>query len=345
MRVFNINKSVAKFFLFIILMLILLAMVVFAIFEQKINQPLFINKTQLLTVKQGITVSKLSRKLKGKHWLDTHFWLRNYPRLFPQYAVIKAGSYQIIQGTTLKQLLVQLVTGKEYQFEITFIEGTTFKQWLALLATKPYIKHNLAQKNVAEIAKSLNIKHANPEGLFFPDTYAYTAGTDELTLLRRAHKRMLSQLEQLWQNRALGLPFDDPYQVLIMASIIEKETSKVEEQPQIAAVFINRLAKKMRLQTDPTVIYGLGERYQGDIKRKHLKEKTAYNTYKIKGLPPTPIAMPGISALQASMHPAQSDYLYFVSQGNGYHVFSTSLKAHNQALKRFLRNQKQLIKH
>ena len=235
--------------------------------------------------------------------------------------------------------------GKEHQFEITFVEGTTFKQWLSLLAAKPYIKHNLANMSASQIAKLLNIKQTNPEGLFFPDTYAYTAGTDELTLLRRAYKKMHNLLENMWQNRATDLPFNDPYQALIIASIIEKETSKVEEQPQIAAVFINRLSKKMRLQTDPTVIYGLGDSYNGDITRKHLKEKTPYNTYRIKGLPPTPIAMPGISALRASMHPAQSDYLYFVSEGNGYHVFSTTLKAHNEAVNRFLRYQKQLIKH
>ena len=316
----------------------------FVVFEQKINQPLLLQKTQLLTVKQGTTVSKLSRQLVEKNWLITRFWLRNYPRLFAKYADIKTGSYQITPGTTLKQLLTQLNAGKEYQFEITFVEGTTFKQWLELLASKPHITHNLAQKSIAEIAQLLNIKHANPEGLFFPDTYAYTVGTDELTLLKRAHIKMNIQLDKFWQNRDQGLPFINAYQALIMASIIEKETSKVEEQPQIAAVFINRLAKNMRLQTDPTVIYGVGELYQGDITRKHLREKTPYNTYKIKGLPPTPIAMPGISALRASMHPAQSEYLYFVSQGNGYHVFSTTLKAHNKAVKRFLRGQKQLSK-
>jgi len=344
MRIFNINKPIAKFFLFIVLTITLLVAVTFSVFEQRINQPLLINKAQLLTVKNGTTVSKLSRQLIDKKWLKERFWLRNYPRFFSQYADIKAGSYQITQGTTLKKLLAQLVAGKEYQFEITFIEGTTFKQWLKKLSIQPYIKHNLAKKSIAEIAQLLNIKHANPEGLFFPDTYAYTAGTDELTLLRRAHKKMRSQLNIIWKDRSVDLPFDNSYQALIMASIIEKETSKVEEQPLIAAVFINRLTKKMRLQTDPTVIYGLGERYQGDITRKHLKEKTPYNTYKINGLPPTPIAMPGVSALQASLHPAQSNYLYFVSQGNGYHVFSTTLKAHNKAVKRFLRTQRQLIK-
>ena len=337
----NIKKRLVRWALFFLVAVAFLVSAVLITFEQKINVPLQLSKTELLTINAGTSVAKLSKQLVNRHWLENRFWLRNYPRLQPKFAAIKAGTYQITLGTTAKQLLEQLISGKEYQFEITFVEGTTFKQWLALLQKQPHINHSLQNKSVSKIAQLLNIEHENPEGLFFPDTYAYTAGEDELIILQRAYRRMHKQLTHLWDKRAVALPFESPYQALIMVSIIEKEISKVDEQPLIAAVFINRLAKNMRLQTDPTVIYGLGERYQGDITRKHLKEKTAYNTYRMKGLPPTPIAMPGRSALLAAMQPAKSNYLYFVSKGNGYHVFSTNLKEHNKAVKRFLRHASQ----
>lgn len=336
-RLAKFSKRLVQWAALFFAILALFVVTIFVTFEQKINTPLNLSKTELITVSAGTSVAKLSKQLVvNKQWLENRFWLRNYPRLHSKFADIKAGTYQIKLGTTAKQLLEKLMSGKEHQFEITFVEGTTFKQWLVLLQKQPHINHSLQNKTVSEVAHLLHIEYDNPEGLFFPDTYAYTAGEDEIIILQRAYQRMHQQLTQLWDERAVALPFDSPYQALIMASIIEKETSKVAEQPLIAAVFINRLAKNMRLQTDPTVIYGLGDRYQGDITRKHLKEKTAYNTYRIKGLPPTPIAMPGKSALHASMHPAQSNYLYFVSKGNGYHVFSTTLKAHNQAVKRFL---------
>ena len=329
-----------KLILLILLALLSAAATLAYQFDKALTTPLAIAQDNFLTVSSGSSISSFAKQLEQKQWVTTRFWLRNYGRLFPQKANIKAGTYLIKKDSTLAQLLVQLVEGKEHQFSVTFIEGTRFKDALVILAEHPQIKQSVNGKPVSEIAAKLGIDSANPEGWLFPDTYAFTADTLDLTLLKRAYANMQSQLNTAWEARAKDLPYKTPYQALIMASIIEKETSYIAEQPVISAVFVNRLRKRMRLQTDPTVIYGLGERYQGDITRAHLREKTAYNTYRINGLPPTPIAMPGLSALKATLHPATSDYFYFVSGGNGKHVFSKTLAEHNRAVRDYLSKQK-----
>lgn len=327
-----------KIALFVTTLLSILVLSFFLMLDHQMNTPINIEQEEFVEVKSGTSVSSFSKALVEQHWLTNRFWLRAYVRINPDMASLKSGMYKIMPGTSLLAVLNKIVAGEEYQFKVTFIEGSTFKQWLSILGQQKHLKHTLHNTSIDDIAKKLQIEHKNPEGWFYPDTYAYTSHTTDLAVLQRAYQRMQTELDALWATRAENLPLDTPYQGLILASIIEKESSKVDELPLIASVFINRLYQKMRLQTDPTVIYGLGDRYQGDIKRSHLREKTLYNTYRIDGLPPTPIAMPGKMALQAALAPISSDYLYFVSKGDGYHHFSTTLAEHNRAVAEFILN-------
>jgi UPF0755 protein len=223
-------------------------------FDKALNTPLSIEQDDFLTIKPGSSISSFAKHLEQKKWVTNRFWLRNYGRIFPQKATIKAGTYLITKGTNLETLLKQLIEGKEYQFSITFIEGTRFIDALAILSEHPHIKHTLSGKTVTDIADKLDIDAVNPEGWLFPDTYAFTAGTQDIALLKRAHSNMKQQLNELWDTRAKNLPYKSAYEALIMASIIEKETSYLAEQPLISSVFVNRLRKRMRLQTDPTII-------------------------------------------------------------------------------------------
>ena len=328
-----IKKIVILGVLFVCLSLVALI----GITHLKVNQVNQLNDELFITIEPGISFNRFTKKLQNQQVLDSRFWLRNYIRINKQFADIKAGTYLIKPTQTYLDILTMVAKGDEHQYSITFVEGTTFKEWLAQLSAQTELSHQLS-KNSDSLPKELikmGIEQENPEGLFFPDTYAFTHQTSDVEILKRAYLKMQQQLNIAWSTRAEGLPYETPYQALIMASIVEKESGKFSEHRTISSVFVNRLNKKMRLQTDPTVIYGLGERYQGDIKRKHLKEKTPYNTYRINGLPPTPIAMPGLSAIEAAMQPEDTDYFYFVSNGQGKHIFSTILAEHNKAVVKY----------
>lgn len=247
---------------------------------------------------------------------------------------LKAGEFELTPGMRPADVLDRLVSGKTIQYPVTLVEGWTFRQAVdAIAALRPY--SDLKGKSDADLMVALGKPGEHPEGRLFPDTYAFPRGATGLDVLRRAYERMEQILAEEWEGRASGLPVDTPYEALILASIIEKETGLAEERPAIAGVFTRRLQKGMRLQTDPTVIYGMGERFDGDIRRADLREPTPYNTYVIDGLPPTPIALPGRAAIHAALNPEAGDSLYFVARGDGGHVFSATLAEHNAAVRRY----------
>jgi UPF0755 protein len=248
---------------------------------------------------------------------------------------LKAGEFELTQGMRPTDLLERLISGWEVQYPITLVEGWTFRQAVAAVAADPRFGAEVVGKTDAELMETLGRPGEHPEGRFFPDTYSFPRNTSGLEVLRRAFERMERVLAEEWEQRAEDLPIETPYQALILASIIEKETAVVAERPAIGGVFVRRLRNGMRLQTDPTVIYGLGERFDGNLRREDLREPTPYNTYVIEGLPPTPIALPGREAIRAALHPEPGDSLYFVSRGDGTHAFSRTLEEHNAAVRQY----------
>lgn len=266
----------------------------------------------------------------SSRWFSWLLWMK------PKLAEFKAGTYRFTPGMTVRQMLQMLTSRKEAQFTVRFIEGSRLRDWLQVLQQSKYLHHTLAGKSDAQIAVALGMPPGeNPEGQFYPDTYWYTAGMSDIDLLKRAHLRMSKLLQATWDKRDTSLPYKTPTDLLILASIIEKETALPQERSKVASVFVNRLRIGMRLQTDPTVIYGMGDGYNGRINRKDLEASTAYNTYVIVGLPSTPIAMPGEDALKAAANPAKTPYLYFVAEGKGGHTFTTNLSSHNQAVRAY----------
>lgn len=250
---------------------------------------------------------------------------------------IKAGSYSISAGTTPWQLLGKLTRGQVTQGESTLVEGWTLRQWRDKLDAHPDLRHDTRGLSEAEILRLIGSEGTSGEGLFFPDTYLFDKQSSDLELLARAHRAMQRKLSAEWQQRGAGLPYRDMYQALIVASIVEKETGYLADRPLIAAVLLNRLRAGMLLQTDPTVIYGLGAAFDGNLRKRDLLADTPYNTYTRTGLPPTPIAMPGLASIYAALHPADSKALYFVARGDGSSHFSNSLEEHNQAVNRYQR--------
>ena len=337
-----------KFFVFLLIILLILGGVGFWGYQKLtefVHTPVNVTQDQLLTIERGTTGSKLAALLEQEKILEHADLLPWLLKLQPQLNKVKAGTYSLTGVKTLQDLLDMLNSGKEAQFSVKFIEGKTFKEWRKNLENAPHLKQTLQGKTDKEIMALLDIPAVakavyewnNMEGWLYPDTYNYTPNSTDLELLKRSTTRLQKALDKAWNERDENLPLADPYQMLILASIVEKETGVAAERPQVASVFINRLKANMKLQTDPTVIYGMGESYTGNIRKKDLETITPYNTYMIEGLPPTPIAMVSESALQAVAHPAKTDFYYFVADGSGGHKFTRNLNEHNKAVQEYLR--------
>ena len=307
-------------------------------YQKTLNAPLVAEGDGIITVKRGDTLATLNRELIRRGVISGSDWvLPLYARLNPQAANIKAGDYRIDENATLPSLINDITNGKVVVYSVTVIEGKTFKDLRETLRQTAGLEHTLNNKTDAEIATLLGLQ-GNPEGWFLPETYQFNRGTTDLHMLKRMYDEMQRTLEKTWASRAEGLPLATPYEALILASIIEKETGVAAERPLISGVFTRRLQKNMLLQTDPTVIYGAAD-YHGDLTRKHLQTDTPYNTYINKGLPPTPIALPGKASIEAALHPADGDSLYFVADGTGGHTFSATYEEHQQAVADYLKKQ------
>ena len=301
--------------------------------QQLYIQPL----PKTVNVTPGMNLKSLSAMLEREGVVGNAqvFWLLG--RMLDKGGALRAGVYTLDRPLTPLALYDTFERGEITQAIVQFIEGWNWREVRAELAAQPLLKHDSADMSDAELLQAIGAEEGHPEGLLFPDTYFYAPHTSDLDVLRRAYRLQHDKLLAAWETRAPGLPYRTPYEALIMASIVEKETGAASERPRIAGVFINRLKQGMRLQTDPTVIYGLGERFDGNLRREDLQRDTPYNSYTRAGLPPTPIAMPSEAAIEAALNPAKTDALYFVARGDGTHVFSSTLEAHNRAVNRYQR--------
>ncbi len=283
----------------------------------------------------GTSFGAMAKDLEQRGLISSALYFRVIARWDNKAEKIRAGEYHIAAGTTPEQLLDQMTTGKVINYSFTLVEGWTFRQVMAAIARQDALDKSSLDIPPEAIMERLGHAGEHPEGRFLADTYLFIRGTSDLVLLRQAYDAMDEFLQEEWKQRADNLPLKTPYEALILASIVEKETAVAAERPRIAGVFIRRLRKGMKLQTDPTVIYGMGERFDGNIRRRDLTRDTPYNTYVHRGLPPTPISMPGRDAIRAVLHPAEGKSLYFVAMGDGSHYFSDTLEEHNRAVRKY----------
>lgn len=305
-----------------------------ALFHDRIEQPLRLSAPHVLEVPPGSNFTRIARELEAAGILSGANDLLRYARFKGLANLIKAGEYEIPTGLRAHELLALLVSGRVRYHQVTLVEGWTLQQALQVLQAHPAITPVLDASDAAALQAAFG-SASYPEGRFFPETYTFTRGTSDLAVLQQAQVLMQQQLDELWPGRDANLPIATPDEALILASIIEKETGVAGERAEIAGVFVRRLQLNMRLQTDPTVIYGLGASFDGNLTRTHLQTDTPYNTYTRSGLPPTPIALPGRASLEASLHPAAGDTLYFVARGDGSHYFSRTLEEHEQAVRQY----------
>jgi len=307
-------------------------------YQKFLITPLHVGKTgHVLVVKPGTSIRSVVTVLEQQDVTDMDWRWRLLNRL--QHKTIKTGEYRLKPGILPVQLMDLLASGKVVSYGFTIVEGWSVKQLLVSLGKDPILQHTL--ESVAELEKLDGLPSGNPEGWFLPETYVFVRGDSDLQILRRAYRDMQNFLTSAWAGRDSGLPYETQNELLTMASIVEKETALGSERAEIAGVFVRRLMRHWRLETDPTVIYGMGETYKGNIRRRYLKNDTPYNTYTRHGLPPTPIALPGPASIQAAAHPADGDAMFFVANAQGGHTFSSTLQAHNKAVSQLIKREKQ----
>lgn len=295
-----------------------------------LTQPMNVSNTQELEVKKGQSAISLIDQLESDNIIKYGLIIKLWFRLYDELAGIKSGTYAINPDDTLETFWERVLDGDEIQYQVTLVEGLTWSQWKQTLLTHPKLINDFNEEQLLA-----QIEYSSFEGLLMPETYTFPSKTSVTWLVQKAMQDMQLFLSEQWENRSTSLELDNAYDALIMASIIEKETALVDEMGKISGVFNNRLAENMRLQTDPTVIYGIGESFDGNLTRTHLRTPTPYNTYTIKGLPPTPIAMPSKRAIIAALNPEPTNALFFVAKGDGSHYFSSTLDEHNQAVRRY----------
>ncbi len=315
--------------------LLMIAVLTYQLLSFQHNTIRLPQEQSVFLIKSGSNIKLIAQNLAMQKIIDDPWLFILLAKLKGVETRVKAGEYRLESGQTPDDLIEVFVHGSSIQYSFTVIEGWSFRQMLAALAEDPIIEHRLEGKTNEEIMSLIGYPDQHPEGMFFPDTYRFPKGTSDIDFLRRAYQVMQQHLEREWSQRDSDLPLKSSYEALILASIIEKETGAGFERPLIAAVFTERLKRNMRLQTDPTVIYGLGESFDGDIRFRDLKNDTPYNTYRRAGLTPTPIALPGLDSIRAALHPAETKALYFVSKGDGTHHFSETLEEHNAAVNRY----------
>ena len=324
-----------------LIFLVLTGVILFAAwFVYQVNKPVQLPAVPYeFSIEPGSSLKSVAKQLADAGVLHDAWSFVLLSRAMGLASSLKAGDYEIVESTSPLQLLERITKGDINQSEIRFIEGWTFAQLRQTLDEHPAVRHDTTKLSAKEILQLIGASETAGEGLFFPDTYFFARGSSDTGILRRSYRAMQNHLNTVWAERAINLPLTNPYQALILASIVEKETGKESDRTMVAGVFVNRLRLSMLLQTDPTVIYGLGDRFDGNLRKKDLLTDQEYNTYIRRGLPPTPIAMPGLASIQAALNPAKTDALYFVAKGNGESHFSNNLADHNRAVSKYQKRQ------
>ena len=300
-----------------------------------LHKPLLLGREQRLVVVPGTSLAGVAAGLAQRGWMSKPWYFKLEARLRGRAGSLQAGEYAVTPGMTPLDLLDMLVAGRVMEHSLTLVEGWTFRRVMEAVQSDPDLRHTLAESRPEYVMDALGRAGTFAEGRFFPDTYRFPAGTTDVEFLKRAFRSMNQVLSEEWEHRDMGLPYRSSYQALILASMVEKETAVPSERPRIAGVFVRRLERGMKLQSDPTVIYALGAEFDGDIHRRDLKLDSPYNTYVHAGLPPTPIGLPGRASIEAALHPANGSALYFVSKGNGTHKFSSTLSEHDAAVRKY----------